>query len=143
MPISALTLLVGWHEGERPVKTEWWCAGMVICLQQCADLHMAQLMPLPLTVCCFSKIQICFTFLVPGHLGSPGQRAVKCVCVCVCVCALLNKSLLLIFTLQSNLLLILSSLVKPTNLSTLVVEYTNDANRNFSHTGFAKSRSVH
>ena len=38
-------------------------------------------MPLPLTVSCFSKIQIGFTFLVPAHLGSPGQRAVKRVCV--------------------------------------------------------------
>ena len=57
---------------------------MVICLEQDADLHMAQLMPLPLTVCCFRKIQIGFTFLVPAHLGSPGQRAVKRVCVCVC-----------------------------------------------------------
>jgi len=55
---------------------------MVICLERCADLHMAQLMPLPLTVSCFSIIQIGFTFLVPAHLGSPGQRAVKRVCVC-------------------------------------------------------------
>ena len=38
-------------------------------------------MPLPLTVSCFSKIQIGFTILVPAHLGSPGQRAVKRVCV--------------------------------------------------------------
>ena len=59
---------------------------MVICLERDADLHMAQLMPLPLTVSRFSKIQIGFTFLVPAHLGSPVQRAVKCVCVCVCVC---------------------------------------------------------
>jgi len=44
---------------------------------------MAQLMPLPLTVSCFSKIQIRFTFLVPAHLGIPGKRAVKRVCVCV------------------------------------------------------------
>ena len=58
---------------------------MVICLEQGADLHMAQLMPLPLTVSCFSKIQTGFTFLVPAHLGSPGQMAVKRVCVCVCV----------------------------------------------------------
>jgi len=42
-------------------------------------------MPLPLTVSCSNKIQIGFTFLVPAHLGSPGQRAVKRVCVCVCV----------------------------------------------------------
>ena len=83
---SALTLLVGRQEG-HPVckKTEWWGAGVVICLERDADLHMAaQLMPLPLTVSCFSKIQIGFTFLVPGHLGSPRQRAVKWVCVCSC-----------------------------------------------------------
>ena len=42
-------------------------------------------MPLPLTVSCFSKIQIGFTFLVPAHVGIRGQRAVKRVCVCVCV----------------------------------------------------------
>ena len=60
---------------------------MVICLERGVDLHMAHLMPLPLTVSCFSKIQIGFTFLVPAHLGSPGKRAVKWVeCVCVCVC---------------------------------------------------------
>ena len=55
---------------------------MVICLERVADLHMAQLMPLPLTVSCFSKIQIGFTFLVPAHPGSPGKRAVERVCVC-------------------------------------------------------------
>ena len=54
---------------------------MVICLERDADLHMAQLMPLPLTVSSSSKIQIGFTFLGPAHLGSPGQRAVKRVCV--------------------------------------------------------------
>jgi len=58
---------------------------MVISLERGADLHMAQLMPLQLSVYCFSKIQIGFTFLVPAHLGIPGQRAVKLVCVCVCV----------------------------------------------------------
>jgi len=56
---------------------------VVICLKRGADLDVAQLMPLPLTVSCFSKIPIGFTFLVPAHLGSPGQRAVKRVCVCV------------------------------------------------------------
>jgi len=60
---------------------------VVVCLERSADLHMAQLMPLPLTVSCFSKIQIGLTFLVPAHPGSPGQRAVKRLCVCVCVCA--------------------------------------------------------
>jgi len=57
---------VGWAAGSiQPV--------VVICLEQGADLHMAQLMPLPLTVSCFNKIQIGFTFLVPAHLGSPGK----------------------------------------------------------------------
>ena len=45
-------------------------------------MHMAQLMPLPLTVSCFSKIQIGFTFLVPAHPGSPGKKPLNgCVCV--------------------------------------------------------------
>ena len=58
---------------------------MVICLERGADLHMAQLIPLTLTVSCSSKIQIGFSFLVPAHLGNPGQRAVKRMCVCVCI----------------------------------------------------------
>jgi len=56
---------------------------MVICLERGADLRMAQLMltPLPLTVSCFSKIQIGFTFLVPADPGSPGQGPINgCVC---------------------------------------------------------------
>ena len=57
---------------------------MVICLEQGADL---QLMPLPLTVSCFSKIQIGFTFLVPAHPGSPGQNAVKRLCIWTDVCS--------------------------------------------------------
>ena len=55
---------------------------MVICLERGADLHMVQLMPLPLTVSCFSKIQIGFTFLVLAHPGSPGKGPLN-VCVCV------------------------------------------------------------
>jgi len=68
---------VGWAAGRASgmQKTEWWCAGVVVCLEQGAYLHMAQLMPLPLTVSCFSKIQIGFTFLVPAHLGSPGKKS--------------------------------------------------------------------
>ena len=82
---SALMLLVGRQEGHPACKKpEWWNAGVVICLEQGADLHLAQLMPLPLTVSCFSKIQIGSTFLVLAHLGSPGKRAVKWMCVCVC-----------------------------------------------------------
>ena len=81
---SALTLLVGRQEGHPACKkNQVWVAGVVVCLERGADLHMAQLMPLPLTVSCFSKIQIGFTFLVPALPGSPGQRAIKWVCVCV------------------------------------------------------------
>ena len=70
--------------GIRPVKTEWWGAGVVVCLERGADLHMAQLMPLPLTVSCFSKIHIGFTFPVPAHPGSPGKGPLNgCVCVCI------------------------------------------------------------
>ena len=74
---------MGGRTGIQTVKTEWWGAGVVICLELGADLHMAQRMPLPLTVSCFCKVQIGFTFLVLAHLGSPGERAVKRVCVCV------------------------------------------------------------
>jgi len=88
---------LGGRKGIRPVKkTEWWGAGVVACLERGADLHMAQLMPLPLTVSCFSEIQIGFTLLVPAHPGSPGQMAVKRVCVCVCVHVLPSQSLALI-----------------------------------------------
>jgi len=83
---SALTLLVGRQEGHPACKKiEWWGAGVVIFLELGADLHMAQMMPLPLTVSCFSKIQIGFAFLVPADPGSPGKRAVKWMCVVLLV----------------------------------------------------------
>ena len=74
---------LGGRNGIQPVKNWVVGCGMVICLDRGAHLHMAQLMPLPLTVSCFSKIQTGFTFLVPVHPGSPGQRSVKWACVCV------------------------------------------------------------
>ena len=81
-PFSALTLLVGRQEGHPACKKQ--SCGVLAwlsCLELGADLHMAQLMPLPLIVSCFSKIQIGFTFLVLAHVGTPGKRAVKRVCV--------------------------------------------------------------
>jgi len=76
-----LTLLVGRQEGHPACKKlSSGAAGVVICLERGADLHTARLMPLPLTVSCFSKIQIGFTFLVPAHLGSPGKGPLN-VCV--------------------------------------------------------------
>ena len=71
---------VSWAAGRA---SKWWGAGEVICLERRADMHMARLIPLPHTVSCCSKIRIGFTFLVPAHPGSPGQRAVKWVCRCV------------------------------------------------------------
>ena len=64
---------------------------MVICPERGADLHTAQLTPLPLTVSCFCRTQIDFTFLVPAHLGSHGKGAIKRLCVCcmqiiICLC---------------------------------------------------------
>jgi len=64
---------------------------MVICLEQGADLHMAQLMPLPLTVSCSSKIQIGFTFLVPAHPVVPDKGPLSG-CVCVCAAVTVNSS---------------------------------------------------
>jgi len=84
--VSASVLGRCWLEGHLACKTlERWGAGVVICLERGADLHMAQLLSLPLTVFCFSKIQIGFTFLVPDHLGSPGQGAVKRECAHACI----------------------------------------------------------
>jgi len=81
---SALTLLF-WHQEA--------VGCMVNCLERGADLHMAQRIPLPLTVSCFCKIQISFTFLVPADLASPGRRAIKRVCVCVCIVVIINNSI--------------------------------------------------
>ena len=78
---SALTLLVGRQEGHPACKKQ---SGEVLAwlsVWSKMQTHMVQLMPLPFTVSCFSKIQIGFTFLVLAHLGSPGKRAVKWVCV--------------------------------------------------------------
>jgi len=45
--------LVGWQEGHPTCKkTQWWGSGLVICLEQGADLHTAQLMPLPRVCVC-------------------------------------------------------------------------------------------
>ena len=91
------------RKGIRPVKTEWWGACVVVCLERGADLHMAQLMQLPLTVSCFTKIQIGFTSLVLAHVGSSGKTAIKWVCVCVCVCYLHFMLMYRIFLLQTCL----------------------------------------
>ena len=75
---SALTLLVGrqeWHPACK--KHEWWGAGVVICLNLGADLYMAQLMALPLTVSCLSKIQIAFYLSGTGPPAGVNANAWK------------------------------------------------------------------
>jgi len=58
---------------------------MVVCLELGADMHMAQLMPLPLTVSCFSKIQIALPFWYRLTRVVPEKGPLNgCVCVCVC-----------------------------------------------------------
>ena len=91
LAFSALTLLVGQQEGHPASnKLEWWGAGVVICLERGADLHTVQLMPLPLTVSCFSKIQIGFTFLVPAHLVVPEKGPLNGMYVCNWLFQLIN-----------------------------------------------------
>jgi len=74
---SALMLLGG-RKGIWPVKSERWDAGVVMCLGQGSDLHMAQLMPLPLTVSCSNKSRLVlpswFYLSGAGSPGSPGQN---------------------------------------------------------------------
>jgi len=85
LAFSALTLLVGRQEGHLACKK---LSGEVLAwlsvwseVQTCI---MAQLMPLPLTVSCFSKIQIGFTYLVLAHPVVPEKGPLNgCVCVCV------------------------------------------------------------
>ena len=76
-----------WHPACK--KTEWWDAGVIMCLSQGADLHIAQLMPLPLTISCSSKSRLVLSFwcqliwVVPDKI----QRTIKWLCcVCVCMC---------------------------------------------------------
>ena len=95
MPSVLWRCWLGGRKGIRPLKNKWWGAGVVICLERVADLHMALLMPLPLTVYCFSKIQIGFIFLVPAHLGSLGKKGPLNGCVCVTLSKL--KPILTIF----------------------------------------------
>jgi len=70
---------------------EGWGAGVVNCLERGADLHVAQLMPLPLTVNCFSKVLTGFTFLVPVTWVVPDKGPLNW---CVCILALNEKYLL-------------------------------------------------
>jgi len=93
MTFSALTLLVGRQEGHLACEK---LSGGVLAwlsvwtLEQGADLHTAQLMPLPLTVSCFSRIQIGSPFSYRLTRVVPEKGPLNG-CVCVCVCALCRR----------------------------------------------------
>jgi len=90
--VLQLRCLLGGRKGIRPVKkTEWWDAGIVMCLGQGADLHMDQLMRLPLTISCSSESRLvlpswCRLTQVVRKKIQDGRKMVVCVCVCVSVC---------------------------------------------------------
>ena len=83
---SALMLLIEWQEGHPACKkTEWWGAGMVVWLERGADLHMTQRTPLPLTVSCFSKIQIGFYRAMLCIRGTSHTHIQDILCPSVCL----------------------------------------------------------
>jgi len=75
-----------------------------------ADLHMAQLMPLPLSISCSSKSRLVLPswFYLsgddsPGYFGTKSKRTEKWLCMCVCVVLLLYCLVLLLFVSSSKL----------------------------------------
>ena len=88
-PSVLLHCWLGSRKGIRHVKTEWWGAGMVICLELGADLHMAQLTPLPLTISCFSKSRLVLPFWYRLTQVVPEKGPLN---GCVCVCVLLHST---------------------------------------------------
>ena len=76
---------LGGRKGIQPVKPEWWDAGMVMCLGQGSDLHMTQLMPLPLTISCSSKYRLVLPFWcrLTQVVMDKIQEGLKRLCVCL------------------------------------------------------------
>jgi len=93
LAFSALTLLVVRQEGHPACKK---LSGGVLAwlsvwskMQTCIRPSWCQCHSLSLA----SVKSTGFTFVVPAHPGSPGQRAIKQVCVCVCILELKLKML--------------------------------------------------
>jgi len=81
---GALMLLVGRQEGHLACKKQWWVTGVVFCLERGAHLHMAQLMPLPLTVSSVkSRLVLPFWYRLTCVVPEKGPLN-GCVCVCNC-----------------------------------------------------------
>ena len=94
MPSVLWRCWLGGRKGIRPVKTEWWGAGVVICLEQCADLHTAQLIPLhSLSLASVrSRLVLPFSYRLTWVVPEQGSLNVR---ACVCVCVLLSIEYLL------------------------------------------------
>ena len=75
---GVLAWLSVWSEVQTCIRPSW-C--------HCHSLSLASV-----------KSRLVFTFQVPSHLGSPGQRAVKQVCVCVCVCHFSHRPAICLFS---------------------------------------------
>ena len=84
----SVSMMFGRREGNPACKTaEWWGVGIVICLERGADLHMVQLMPLPLTACCFSKSRLFlpFWYLHTWVVSDEGPlNGCRCCCFGLC-----------------------------------------------------------
>ena len=93
---------------------EWWGAGMVICLEQGADLHTAPLMPLPLTVSCSSKSRLVLPFWYRLTRVVPDKWLLN---GCVCVCVYINQKASVAFS--ANCLLEMKDFAKLQAASTL------------------------
>jgi len=91
--VWSMMLLVWWQEGHWSVEKVSG-GGWHGCLGWSADLHMAKLMPLPLTVFISVKSRFSFLFGI-GLPGCPWQRAIKQVLLlllslfCLCICTML------------------------------------------------------
>ena len=100
---SALTLLVGQQEGHPACKNGWWDTGVVMCLGQGADLYMAQLIPLPLTISCSRKSRLILPFwcrltrVVPDKIQED-CKTVVCVCVWQLIQNILEKGIKLVYS---------------------------------------------
>ena len=93
---------------------EWWGAGMVICLEQGADLHTAPLMPLPLTVSCSSKSRLVLPFWYRLTRVIPDKGLLN---GCVCVSVYINQKASVAFS--ANCLLEVKDFAKLQAASTL------------------------
>jgi len=93
-PSVLLCYWLGGRKGIRSVKSDWWGSGVLICLVQGADLHMAQLMPLPIIVFCSSKSRLVLPFWYWFTLVVPGKAPLNGCCCCYVVFFFVNDEVI-------------------------------------------------